>query len=223
MHQSRRSAPLPLPPLPLPSPAGYFQLKSRPGLWKLRLAPGGLSGRHPWLALGWRWSRWASCADGCAPPPTAPPITANHHHLPMHHPRAGRSQELYTVASSTGASSSGQKAEAAVAGADAHQVRPWGHCECGGGRQACPTAAGDTALGVCGRSACPSILHHPVPSRPPTHPAFALAAGAGGARLVWRQAHALVPAQRPRPADGGCADRQRHGCAHWLHGCFAAG
>ncbi|EFN52002.1 hypothetical protein CHLNCDRAFT_59065 [Chlorella variabilis] len=34
----------------------------------------------------------------------------------------GRSQELYSVASSTGASSSGQRAEAAVAGADAHQV-----------------------------------------------------------------------------------------------------
>lgn len=34
----------------------------------------------------------------------------------------GRSQDLYTVASSTGASVSGQRAEAAVAGADAHQV-----------------------------------------------------------------------------------------------------
>lgn len=42
---------------------------------------------------------------------------------PSHHPLTGRSQELYTVASSTGASSSGQRAEAAVAGADAHSVR----------------------------------------------------------------------------------------------------
>ncbi|KAL4422940.1 hypothetical protein ABPG75_009137 [Micractinium tetrahymenae] len=70
------SAPRQAPPLVdtlVMSNLGYFQLKSRPGLWKLKLAP-------------------------------------------------GHSQELYTIASSTGASRSGQRAEAAVAGADAHQV-----------------------------------------------------------------------------------------------------
>ncbi len=51
----------------------------------------------------------------------------------------GRSQDLYTVASSTGASSSGSKAEAAVAGADAHQVRREVNVFRPAGRQAATT------------------------------------------------------------------------------------
>jgi hypothetical protein len=63
-----------------------------------------------------------SCACVAARLPSAPhmrPVTTC-----LRPPPAGRSRELYSVASSTGASSSGQRAEAAVAGADSHQVCP---------------------------------------------------------------------------------------------------
>lgn len=102
---------------------GYYQLKSRPGLWKLRLAPGercaegrGLLGTRP--AGCHASSPHASAAQlPCL-------LTPGQRGLAATRGPAGRSQELYTIASSTGASSTGQRAEAAVAGADAHQVRP---------------------------------------------------------------------------------------------------